>query len=259
MPIPGTDASGFHPHVDCSIGSRIGRCVFDTGLHGLVANSCFAAGERWGSPAYTIGASGQKRYAGKVRIDRLVLGSTLYADLLAQIRPEHDCSTFLGILGIDLFNDRLFIDMRRALLTDENPGIELDQPLRVTKAGMLVPVRFQGKTLTALVDTGALATFIEPAALLRLAPHLPSQSAVPLEARDIHGGAMRIGKIVKAPLEIAGHRIENAVMASTELKGFSGVTPTVDMILGMNIIKELSWGFDLDAGRWGVAPVTHQR
>lgn len=254
-PIRGLDESSYIPMIHCVIESIAGNCTFDTGARGMTINSCFAAGtSAWGAPSEIIGGTGDRRAMPHRLVKELTLDRAIYKDVYVELNEREDCSKTLGLVGVDLLGERFFMDVRRGILSDQNPGITLDQGLLQHRGLLLVPVVFRGEVLSALVDSGAVSTFVDTRVLEKLAPSLPALNKKPFEASDTHGLPLRVKKIVRVRVSIAGKVVDNSLLAATDLGPLSSAFKTrIDMILGMNVIRSLNWGFDLKTNTWGVA------
>lgn len=118
-------------------------------------------------------------------------------------------------------------------------------------AFILVDVLFRNRTLTAVLDTGALLTAIDSKVLNDIDPAIAGRLKEQVTLFDTTGAPLKTGKIFLSDFT-AIHEIKNVSIAITDLGPLSqSLCQKIDLILGMNAIKELNWSFDLESKTWG--------
>lgn len=257
-PIKNLDENTYRLLIPCTIETQQGLCLFDTGASGIILSSCLAetTSRFVGEGKGTVVASGEIHQLPTRKIRRLIIGNALHQDVLADLDTREECSKHLALIGNDLFKRQFFIDSDNLTLSEDNPRIELNQKLERIGTLLVVQILLDGTPVRALVDSGAEISIVDTSVFKDVVPSTANLNKQKYKVKDAHGKPMLVNEVSYSHLSIAGNVLDQVFLSSIDLAPLSkALGSRIEMIIGMNTIKMLNWGFDFEKGMWGVTPL----
>ncbi len=258
---PLTVASSGHPVAPVSVdGGPAAAFMVDTGAEG-------SAVYRWFAKRYALPIAGVERLDGQtgpatlpmravrtVAIDRVRSGALR----MVELADQPDRREVAGILGLDVMRGHLVefdFPGRRVLFHDRSATGRITRPLgkpvratRVTGGLLAIPVRLNGVTGHAVIDTGARDSRANEA--FARAAQLTTTDA---PARVIRGAADRPAVLRTAAvsqMQVPGHDLGATTVKVADLPVFAtfGWVGQPAMLLGFDHLRRFRMLIDIDRG-----------
>lgn len=232
-------------------------CILDTGAASSSVNATDyfkqlpSAGRAW-----VAGVSGSWQAAFRVRAKRTSIGQRVYEDQLFTLLdadqamiPKINCLVGMNFfVGSTLHFD--FKHQRFEMLREIPAGIP-NQPLVLTRAGAIeVPIKLGHKEMLAVWDSGNVITAIDRREIEADAAQFRAYRVVTNGGADALGRSFDTKLYRASDVEFAGSHLDEAVVQELDLRIATNMQPRI--LLGLDLIGQHEWYFDLVQRRWAV-------
>jgi predicted aspartyl protease len=250
--VPGAFWSG-KPYVNCTVDGHAHRFFLDTGsAMTFVANSkSFGAYTNVGKIRF-VSAAGIVQEMDAIRAASIAVDDVVFSDLKIGRAGFNSAE---HTLGIDIVGRQPF-----ALRFRNKPELRLNAPrpelplttLELSPEGLLlIPMQISGVELRALWDTGVSVTTVDQEFI---AAHPENFKSTKDYVRGTDGaGKTLLAQIFRAKkIKIADGTFEDVRVVAVDLGVLRERDPSVQAVLGFNVIRKANWFFDAKTRLWKI-------
>lgn len=229
------------------------RCMLDTGSALTVVESAgsFERYQAEGSIDFKS-ASGRQQATDTIRVGEIRFAGGVFTNV--SVSRLHNAAE--NMLGIDLIARQPF-----SMTFIQVPSLHLNPPaprslqtdLAVSKHGLMaVPLKLAGVQVSALWDTGASITVVDPR-FIQAHPADFHRLSTPMLGTDGAGDALEVAVYRARRMAIGGRTFRNMHVVAVDLSMLrEHFSQDIQAVLGFNVIRKADWYFHRANRQWSI-------